>query len=147
MKDSMSRFAEEFMIDPAALDADNTPAAHNLKGFHSATITIDVGAGGITFTTSNKVEFKLTHAGDDLSYAAVADADVRIINPDGSIGSVGTGGIVYSLIAAHAAATKTRIAYIGNKSNLKLLADFGGTHASPTPMAASLRKGNADIST
>lgn len=133
MRDLISNTAASILIAAAALDADNTPAAVSVAGFDGAVIDIHVGIGGITVTGTNKVEFKLTH-GDAAAgaFTAVALADVQ------GIDAVGTGGIIKSLITAHAAADVTRVGYIGGKAFLKLLADFGGTHASPTPIAASV---------
>lgn len=137
MRDLVHNIGIVNAIDPAALSADNTPTAIDLLGFESAVIAIHVGVGGITFTTSNKVEFKLTHSDDDSTYDAVTIDDVQNVN------SVGTGGIVHSLTAAHAAASVTKVGYVGGRRYLKLLADFSGTHGSPTPIAAAVIKGNA----
>lgn len=127
-------------IAPAALDADNTPAAIDRLGFEAVALAIHVGVGGITFSGTNKVEFKLTHSDDDDTYTAVTVDDVQ------GLDSVGTGGIVKSLTAAHAAATVTKFGYVGNKRYLKLLADFSGTHGAGTPMSAlALLGGAADL--
>lgn len=129
-------------IAAAALAADNTPAALDLIGYHAALLLISVGVGGITFDATNKVEFKLTHSDDDSTYVAVADADV--VMGQNADSSVGTGGIVKSLIAAHATADVTVIGYRGSKRYLKVLADFSGTHGTATPMSATLLKGHAE---
>ena len=121
-----------------ALDADNTPAAIDLRGFDGAIIAFAVGAGGITFDATNKVEFKVTHSDDDSTYTAVADADVDLA--ESNISTVGTGGIVYSLIAAHASGTVVNIGYTGGKRYIKILADFSGTHGTATPMACNVIK-------
>src|SRR6185436_19412019 len=71
MKDLHSHISA-VMVACAALAADNTPAAIDLQGFTSAEIILAVGIGGITFDSTNKVEFKLTHSDDDSSYSAVA---------------------------------------------------------------------------
>ena len=127
-------------IAPAALDDDNTPAAIDRLGFEAVALAIHVGVGGITFTGTNRVDFKLTHSDDDSTYTAVTLADVQ------GLDAVGTGGIVKSLNAAHAAATVTKFGYVGNKRYLKLLADFGGTHAAATPMSAlAVLGGAADL--
>lgn len=128
------------LITPAVLDADNTPAALDTDGFKSATICINVGIGGITFSATDKVEFKLTHSDDNVTYAAVAEDDVLM--PYG--GSWASGGIIRSLIAAKAAADTTlyKVGYRGKKRYLKLLADFSGTHGAGTPMSASVILGN-----
>lgn len=116
-------------IAPEVLDADNTPAAIDIRNYESAMICISVGVGGITFSDTNKVEFKLTHSDDNSTYEAVAQGDVKGV-------TVGTGGIVYSLTAAHAASTVTKVGYHGGKRYLKLLADFAGTHGTGTPISA-----------
>lgn len=141
MKKQIAYTVPAGVFGPIAMNADNTPAAIDLQGFDGAKLLIQVGVGGITFDTTNKVEFKLTHSDDDSTYTAVAAADVLLgTNADSS---VGTGGIVRSLIAAHAAASIAEIEYIGGKRYLKLLADFSGTHGTATPVAAVVLKGHA----
>jgi hypothetical protein len=135
MKDLHSHLSV-VMIDNAVLAADNTPAAIDLQGFTSAEILLLIGIGGITFSGTNKIEFKLTHSDDDTTYTAVTAADVL------GEASVGTGGIIKSLIAAHAAAAAYRFGYKGGKRYLKLLADFSGTHGTGTPIAMCVIKGN-----
>lgn len=123
-------------IAPAALAADNTPVSLERLGYQSLTYFIHVGVGGITFDATNKVEFTMTHSDDGTTWTAVEDDDVKITLPDGTAGTVGTGGIVRSLVAAHAAATVTKVGYIGHKKYTRLLADFSGTHGAATPMSA-----------
>lgn len=140
MKDLFSLISPAVLLPAAAYNADNTPAAVALAGFTSALVEISVGVGGITFDDTNKVEFKLTHSLDGgTTYTAVAAADVQL--PAGQ--SVGTGGIVKSLTAAHAAAAVYKVGYIGGGTHLKLLADFSGTHGTATPMAATVARGGA----
>jgi hypothetical protein len=135
MKDIHSDLAAVVAIGNATLSADNTPAAIDLKGYNAAEILLAIGIGGITFDATNKVEFKLTHSDDNSNYVAVAAADVL------GVASVGTGGIIKALTAAHAAAAAYRFGYVGAKRYLKLLADFSGTHGSGTPIAAIVLKG------
>lgn len=135
MKDLHSHLSP-VLVAVAALDADNTPAAIDLQGFSSAEILLAIGVGGITFSGTNKVEFKLTHSDDDSDYTAVEAKDVL------GEASVGSGGIIKSLIAAHAAAAVYRFGYKGGKRYLKLLADFSGTHGAATPIAAIVLRGN-----
>lgn len=137
MRDLFHNLGIEEAIPPAVFGADNTPAAIDLLGFESALLSIHVGVGGITFSGTNKIEFKLTHSDDDSSYSAVADDDVL------GLSSVGAGGIVLALTTAHAAASITRVGYVGGKRYLKLLADFSGTHGTGTPIAATVIKGHA----
>jgi hypothetical protein len=137
MRDLRNNIDSVVVFGPISLDADNTPAAIDLRGFDAAVVQIAVGVGGITFDATNKVEFKLTHS-DDTVYTAVADADVDLT--ESNITTVGSGGIVRSLIAAHAAASVVNIGYTGGKRYLKVLADFSGTHGAVTPMAVIVTK-------
>lgn len=125
-------------IGAATLSADNTPAAVDRRGYESAELILQIGIGGITFSGTNKIEFKLTHSDDDSTYTDVTDADM--------LGVTGTtSGIIKSLTAAHAAAAPYRFGYVGNKRYLKLLADFSGTHGTGTPVAATWILGHGHV--
>jgi len=136
MKDIHSALSRVALLGCAAYNADNTPAAVDLRGYNSAEILLDVGVGGITFSGTNKVEFKLTHSDDNTTYTDVTSTDML-----GDL-VVASGGIIKSLIVAHAAAAVYRYGYKGGKRYLKLLADFGGTHGTATPMSASVLLGH-----
>ncbi len=127
------------IIGPAVLDSDNTPAAIEVGDAGTNEINISVGVGGITFTSSNKIEFIVTH-GDtaDGDFTAVESHDV--ILGENADASVGTGGIVKSFTAAHSAPSLTRVSYIGNKRYIKVLAKFSGTHGAGTPIAVTVVK-------
>jgi hypothetical protein len=129
-------------LAPAVYNADNTPAALDLRDYQAATLLLHVGVGGITFTGSNKIEFVLTHSDDDTTYTNVTDDD--LVKDSLAPASV-TNGIVRSLIAAHAAATIQKLGYVGGKRYLKLLADFSGTHGTATPIAATLLRSRAAL--
>ena len=136
--DQSEAMAASVLLPAAAYNADNTPAEIALGKAGSATILIEVGVGGITFSGTNKVEFKLTHADTaGGSYTAVAQTDVVGV-------TVGADGIVRELIAAHATPTVTKLGYVGRKGFIKLLADFSGTHGTATPMSAVVVSGNLD---
>lgn len=118
-----------------------TSAAADTMGWKALTAAICVGIGGITFTTTNKIEFKITHSDDNVTYVAVTDDEVLLdyggaaIGPAGkSDAAVGTGGIVKSIVAAHAALEHVLVGYRGKKRYVKIFADFGGTHSSTTPL-------------
>lgn len=123
-------------LTPDSYDADNTPAAIDTLNWRGVTIRTNVGIGGITFSTTNKVEFKLTHSEDDVTYDAVEATDV--VMPYGE--TLGSGGIIRSLIAAKAAADTVahQVGYVGKRRYLKILADFSGTHGTATPMAITV---------
>lgn len=134
--DQSEQLGAASLLPPAVYAADNTPATVDLGTAGSCTIIVNRGVGGSTFSGTNKVEFKLTHSDDDSTFAAVTVADVV------GLASVGTGGIVSGLIAAHAAPTVEKFGYIGRKRYLRLLADFSGTHGTGTPLAATAITGN-----
>lgn len=135
MRDLVTGIVPVTAFGPVVMSADNTPAAIDLAGYHSAAIILAVGIGGITFDSTNKIEFKLTHSDDNSTYTDVTDADM--------LGVTGiTSGIIKSLVAAHAAAANYEYGYIGNKRYLKILADFSGTHGTGTPLAALVIKGH-----
>jgi len=136
MRDLVHNLGFAVAIPAAAYAADNVPAAIDRLGFDSAVVEISVGVGGITFSGTNKIEFKLTHSDDNSTYEPVVADDIQ------GVATVGAGGIVRALTAAHAAATIAKIGYIGNRRYLKLLADFAGTHGTPTPIAASVVLGH-----
>jgi hypothetical protein len=94
-------------------------------------------SGGITFTTSNKIEFVLTHSDDNVDLHGRGGRRCRT-RQRMPTAAVGTGGIVKSLVAAHASADVTVVGYIGNKRYIKVLADFSGTHGTGTPLAVSV---------
>jgi hypothetical protein len=135
-------------LAPASISADNTPAAIDLRGFHAATLLLFVGVGGITFSDTNKVEFKLSH-GDTSTvaeHAAVKRKDVEGVAAAELTNDELSSGIIKSLKAAHGAAAVYKFRYVGSKRYLSLLADFSGTHGSPTPIGAFLIKGHPDVS-
>lgn len=135
MRDLYSHISPALTFGPAALDADATGAAVDLLGFESAVINLEVGAGGITFTSTNKVEFVAEHSDDNTNWDPVTDNDI--------VGVSGIeDGIIKSLIAAHATAGLDRYGYVGGKRYLRVSPDFSGTHGTATPMSCSILRGN-----
>ncbi|MBK5958583.1 hypothetical protein CCR97_10230 [Rhodoplanes elegans] len=137
MRDGHSNIGPVLAIGPATLSADNTPVAIDRLGFESLALLLAIGAGGITFTDTNKIEFVLKHGDTDTvnDHVAVSQSDVLGV-------TVAAGGIVKSLVAAHAAADVTKLSYIGSKRYVSVLADFGGTHSTGTPIAVMVVKGH-----
>lgn len=129
------------LITPAVLSADTTPSTWDVRDGANAIIDLAIGAGGITFDATNKIEFTLQHAdysdttGVVGTFADVATGDVVV---DGNVVAV-TSGIVLALVAAHATGTAHIIEYVGAKGALKFKADFSGTHGTGTPISATGR--------
>jgi tryptophan synthase beta subunit len=140
MKDIHSDFNTASLgMPPAIYAADTTPVKVDRQGYESLEILLDIAAGGITFSGTNKIEFVMTHSDDDVTYSNVTDDDVL-----GASASI-SNGIVKALVAAHAAETTHRFGYIGGKRYVKLLADFSGTHGTGTGLAAVALLGNPSL--
>lgn len=122
------------LIAAASYDDDNTPVAIDLAGYDGATISLAVGVGGITFTSTNKIEFVCEVSNNNTDWSNAVTADF--------IGVTLTSGIIRSLTAAKAAADVVNYRYVGTARYIRLTANFGGSHASPTPIAATLLRGN-----
>jgi hypothetical protein len=136
-RDLASNLAAAQAVAVATLSA--TPAALtvDLQGYDAAAFYIATGVGGITFTSSNYINWTLQHSDDGTTYANVAATDINGADAPTTV----TSGIVKSLVAAHATAEVNEIGYIGGKRYLQLTPVFGGTHATGTPLAAVCVKG------
>lgn len=135
MRDLHSNVSLASLIAAGFYDADTALVSADLQGFDAAEVVILAGPGGITFSTSNKIEFVLTHSDEaSANFTPVAQDDVLGV-------TVATGGIVVAFTAAKAAASVHRLGYIGGKRYLRLLADFSGTHGTETALAACAVRG------
>lgn len=133
-RDMVSDLSAAVLLPAATYSADNTPAAVDLAGYEGVSIYLSIGVGGITFSGTNKIEFKLTHSDDNSTYTDVDDTDI--------IGAPTIAdGIIKSLTAAHSTASVYEYGYKGGKRYLKLLADFSGTHGTGTPLGANVLRG------
>lgn len=130
MKDLMSRLAISAHIARTVLTADNTPTAIDLNGYDAAVLGLHVGAGGITFDGSNKLEVKIFE-GDTTVFAAATAVAAKDLNLPDSM-TYAAGGIVKSMVAAKAAASYDKVGYVGDKRYIFVLFDFTGTHGTGT---------------
>jgi hypothetical protein len=135
MKDIHNKILAAELIAPNIYDGDIPSAPVDLVDYEAAEVLLHIGAGGIPFTDTARIDFKLMHSEDGSNYSAVKSSDLVGSPP------VGEGGIIKSLTAAHATASLDQFGYIGGKRYLKLLADFSGTHETGTPIAALVVKG------
>ena len=144
MRDLFTHLSPATLVAPATLTADNTPLVVDLRGCRSALILLSIGAGGITFDATNKIEFVLRH-GD----TAVAAEHTPVTAGEVALDALASGaiasGIVRALTAAHASATIQKIGYSGSRRYLSLLADFSGTHGTGTPISATVARGNLSL--
>jgi hypothetical protein len=135
--DQKSSLKSVVVVPPAVIAADNTPVALDLSDFKACTLQIYVGAGGITYSGSNRIDFVLTHSDDNVTFTPVTDNEVVLdygVSVAALVAAGGAAGTVKSLVAAHASADTvlTEVGYIGKKLYLKVLADFSGTHGTGT---------------
>jgi hypothetical protein len=134
MRDIHTSVFANTLIPVATYSADTTPTGVDLQGFDAAEIIIAQGAGGITFSGTNKIEYVLEHSDDNSAWTKCTDADV--------IGVTGltTTGIIKALTSAQTAAV-FRYGYKGGKRYVRLTADFSGTHGTGTILGAYLIEG------
>lgn len=142
--DIRSHLTPVVAIPITTISADNTPAAIDLMGYAARSIGLYVGVGGITFSGTNKVEFKLSH-GDTATaseHTAVTLNDVNGVAASELVSGALSSGIIKSLTALHATPTLYLFDYVGSKRYVSLLADFGGTHGTGTPIGVIMIQGD-----
>lgn len=120
-----------YLVAPAALSADNTPAALDISGYRNVKVIVGVGVAGVTLSETDYIKIKLRHGDGTVGgHTAVTSADVVM----GEGATLGASGNIRDLIAPHAAATLRQVDYVGDQTHLSALADFDGTHGSATPL-------------
>ncbi len=134
MRDLISNLSAAYTLTPATRNADATGTAIDLQGFNAAAIYLQIGIGGITFDTTNKIEFVMEESNDNSAWNAVDSSDVQGVTPTGA-------GIIRSLTSAHATPSFTEIGYVGDKRYVRVTADFSGTHGTGTPIAILVVRG------
>jgi hypothetical protein len=129
MRDLVSRVAISSPHFPAVLTATPSAVTVDRRGYESVTFAVDTGAGGITFTGTNKIEWTMTESDDGSTWTNVTTGSVR-----GAAGTEPaiTNGIVEAYTSAKAAASTTEYGYVGDKRYVRLTPVFGGTHSTGT---------------
>lgn len=139
--DELTKSRDVLALGPVVATADANGVIDNAAGgivSHSLNVSFLVGVGGITFTTTNRIDLKIEHSADGVTYEPVVSADlVRRITAAGDLvaPTVGAGGIVQSIVAAHPAAQHYTFGYVGGRRFVRGAFGFGGTHATGTPVA------------
>lgn len=146
MRDLASFIAPVLALNPASPTTTPTAIVMDMQGFDAAALLLAIGVGGITFTSTNKIEFQLEHADDNGSGAAGTYSNVTADDLYGADApATVTGGIIKALTTAHATPDVSEFGYKGGKRFLRFTATFSGTHATGTPLAAVLVKGHPNI--
>ena len=137
MKDLKNNIGVVQSLAPAARSSDADGTGVDLQGFESATVVIDMGAEGITLSTTNKIEIELEHSDDDATYTDVtSSADVIGATPVSN-------GVIATFDANGEAPAISSVGYIGGKRYIRAVANFSGTHGTATPLGVSVIKGHA----
>ena len=107
-------------------DADTNCTAVDSQGFSSVTHVVNVGANGITFSTTHKVEIELEHSDDNVTFTDVTS------NTDVVGGTVGTNGLWQTIDADGDCNAVYAIGYVGGKRYSRVVLNFSGTHGTGT---------------
>lgn len=139
MRDHMHSFGAVTAVAPAILAAEPAAITVDRSGFDALTFVAQIGAGGITFTSANRIDFVMEHSDDGTTWVPVVTTNVLGATPD-------TNGIVLSQRSAHPTFTTHRFGYVdgivGQKRYVRLRTAFAGTHGTGTPIAATAILGN-----
>ena len=137
MRDLKNNIGVVQSLAPAARSSDADGTGVDLQGFESATIVIDMGAEGITLSSTNKIEIELEHSDDNSTFTDVtSSADVIGATQDSN-------GVIATFDDVAEAPAVSTVGYIGGKRYIRAVANFSGTHGSATPLAVSVIKGHA----
>ena len=106
--------------------ADTDATAIDTKGFNSSMAIVNVGAPGITFSGTNKVDIKLEDSSDNSSFTAVTN------NNFVTGGTVDSSGIWQTIDADGDCNAVYGIGYVGPQRYYRVVLDFSGTHGTGT---------------
>ncbi|MBI1188307.1 MAG: hypothetical protein GC206_13415 [Alphaproteobacteria bacterium] len=132
------------LLGAAARDADAESAAFSTREHEVNEIELDMGVGGITFTSTDKIEFELSKSADDTEGGSYAAYTGQVLLHDVNAGTISTvtcdsNGVAKAFVAAHAAARRYVVTIL-EPGWYKAKLEYGGTHGAATPNAVSLRQ-------
>ena len=106
--------------------ADTNATGIDTKGFNSSMAIVNVGAPGITFSGTHKVDIILEDSSDNSTFAAVTN------NNYVTGGTVGSTGIWQTIDANGDCNAAYGIGYVGPERYYRVVLDFSGTHGTGT---------------
>lgn len=106
--------------------ADTDATGIDTQGFNSSMAIVNVGAPGITFSGSNKVDIKLEDSSDNSTFTAVTN------NNFVTGGTVDSSGIWQTIDADGDCNAVYGIGYVGPERYYRVVLDFSGTHGTGT---------------
>jgi len=126
MRDGKSGLAFDESLNAIVKDADTNCTAIDQQGFSSVTHIVNVGAPGVTFSSSVKIDIKLEDSDDNSSFSAVT------ANTSVTGGTVDSNGIFQTINANGDCNKVYAIGYVGGKRYSRVVLDFSGTHSTGT---------------
>ena len=124
--DGKSSIAIDESLNAIVKDVDTNCTGVDSKGFSSVTHVVNVGANGITFSTTNKVEIELEESDDNVTFTDVT-SNTSVVG-----GTVGTNGLWQTIDADGDCNAVYAIGYVGGKRYSRVVLDFSGTHGTGT---------------
>ena len=121
-------------------DADTNSTGIDTQGANSAMVIVNVGAPGITFSGSNKVDIKLEDSADNSTFAAVTN------NNFVTGGTVDSAGIWQTIDANGECNAVYGLGYVGPERYIRVVLDFSGTHGTGTVFGVTGALGNLESS-
>lgn len=106
--------------------ADTNCTGIDTKGFNSSMAIVNVGAPGITFSGTDKVDIILEDSSDNSTFTAVTN------NTYVTGGTVGSTGIWQTIDANGECNAVYGIGYVGPERYYRVVLDFSGTHGTGT---------------
>ena len=135
MQDLKSNLAFDESLNAIVKDADTNCTAIDSQGFSSVTHIVNVGAPGITFSSSNKIDIKLEDSDDNSSFSAVT------ANTSVTGGTVDSNGIFQTIDANGDCNAVYAIGYVGGKRYSRVVLNYSGTHGTGTVIGVVGAKG------
>ena len=126
MQDGKSGIAIDESLNAIVKDADTNCTAIDSQGFSSVVHVVNVGAPGITFSSSNKIDIELEHSDDNSTFTDVTS------NTDVTGGTVDSSGIFQTIDANGDCNAVYAIGYVGGKRYSRVVLNFSGTHGTGT---------------
>ena len=139
-RDAISGVKVVASVGAEALSADKDGDTVDGRGFEEVLHVVEIGVGGITFSTTNKIELELEASPDNSVWTDVTGVTETVINTASSVGVVvnaGTGGLWASITAATHDDMSYAISYVGKQRYSRVVINFSGTHGTATPISAS----------
>ena len=121
-------------------DADTNSTGIDTQGSNSAMVMVNVGAPGITFSGTNKVDIKLEDSADNSSFTAVTN------NNFVTGGTVDSAGIWQTIDANGECNAVYGLGYVGPERYIRVVLDFSGTHGTGTVFGVTGALGNLESS-